>query len=250
MDQLERVAEWIRRVGPQKIAVLTGAGVSAESGIPTFRGPGGLWETHRPEELATPEAFERDPELVWRWYEWRRALIAKCAPNAAHLAIAELERSLPEGAVITITQNVDGLHRRAGSRNIIELHGSVVRVRCAREGKATDHPEPFDQVPPLCECGALLRPDVVWFGEALPPGAIERAGEAVSEADLVIVAGTSGVVYPAAGLVHLARRGTSVEVNPDKTPLTEACAFSIRATAAEAVPGIVAEIARTVDSRQ
>ena len=243
MNEIESLLSWVRHHPPRKVVVLTGAGVSAESGIPTFRGPGGLWESHRPEELATPEAFERDPELVWRWYEWRRALIAGCEPNAAHTAIAALETSLPDGSVTTVTQNVDGLHQRAGSRNVLELHGSILRVRCVREGKAFDHPEPFTRVPPRCECGALLRPDVVWFGEALPAGSIERAADAVSEADLVIVAGTSGVVYPAAGLVHLARRGTAVEINPDETPLSDACRFSIRSTAAQAFPPIAAAIA-------
>ena len=242
MNEIVSLLSWVRESRPRKVVVLTGAGVSAESGIPTFRGPGGLWESHRPEELATPDAFDRDPELVWRWYEWRRALIRGCEPNAAHLAIAKLERSLPEGSVLTVTQNVDGLHQRAGSRNVLELHGSILRVRCVREGRTFDHPEPFTRTPPLCECGSFLRPDVVWFGEALPAGSIERAGDAVSEADLVIVAGTSGVVYPAAGLVHLARRGVAVEINPDETPLSDACRFSIRSTAAVAVPPITAAI--------
>ncbi len=242
MDELDQVLAWIRQAKPKRIAILTGAGVSAESGIPTFRGPGGLWESHRPEELATSEAFDRDPELVWRWYEWRRELLARAEPNAAHRAIAELEQRLPEGSVITITQNVDGLHRRAGSRNIIELHGSIVRVRCVREGDAFERAEPFGSVPPRCSCGALLRPDVVWFGEALPEGAIERSSEAVSAADLVLVAGTSGVVYPAAGLVHLVRHGIAVEINPDETPLSETCRFTIRSTAEAAVPKIAAAI--------
>jgi NAD-dependent deacetylase len=242
MNELDPVLSWIRESRPQRISILTGAGVSAESGIPTFRGAGGLWENFRPEELATPEAFHRDPALVWRWYEWRRSLIAGAAPNAAHRAIADLERQLSPGSVTLITQNVDGLHRRAGSQNVLELHGSIIRVRCTREGTAEDRPAAFDEVPPRCRCGALLRPDVVWFGEALPPGIMEAATRAVEQSDLLLVVGTSGVVFPAAGLVWAVSRGIAVEVNPDATPLSGQCGFSIRATAAEAVPPIAAAI--------
>lgn len=241
-SDLERVTDLLRERSPQRISILTGAGISAESGVPTFRGPGGLWENHRPENLATPEAFERDPELVWRWYEWRRALIAGVHPNAGHEAIARLELSLPPGAISVITQNVDGLHRRAGTKNLLELHGSITRVRCISEGASIEHPEPFAGIPPRCSCGSLLRPDVVWFGEPLEEGIIERAAELVANSDLVLVVGTSGVVYPAAGLVHAARKAIVIEINPDETPLSEACRFAVRSGASSALPAIVAAI--------
>jgi len=239
MDQL---LEWIRISAPSRIAILTGAGISAESGIPTFRGTGGLWENWRPEELATPEAFGRDPELVWRWYEWRRNLIAGTRPNAAHAALAELEQELGSERVTLITQNVDGLHRRAGSQNVIELHGNITRARCTSEATTIDHPKLFGEALPRCRCGAPLRPDVVWFGEALPEGAIERASAAVIAAHLLLVIGTSGVVYPAAGLVQLMAAGEAAEINPDPTPLTRVCRFAVRATASEATPRVVRAI--------
>ncbi|HET8797447.1 MAG TPA: NAD-dependent protein deacylase, partial [Thermoanaerobaculia bacterium] len=199
MSSIEEAIYDLYDLRPRTVAVLTGAGVSADSGIPTFRGPGGLWRNFRPEELATPEAFRRDPALVWEWYEWRRGLIREAKPNAAHEAIARLE----DAAVIT--QNVDGLHARAGSRNIVELHGNLFRVRCVREGTRAMREEPFSEIPPRCACGALLRPDVVWFGEALSQDALAAAAAAVSGAGVVLIIGTSGVVYPAAGLVRLAK---------------------------------------------
>jgi NAD-dependent protein deacetylase/lipoamidase len=226
---LERALEAIRRRRWERIVVFTGAGVSAESGIPTFRGAGGLWRNFRSEDLATPEAFARDPRLVWEWYEWRRGLVRNAQPNAAHFAIAQLERA------VVITQNVDALHARAGSRDIIELHGNLFRVRCTRERTTRGALEAFDEIPPRCECGALLRPDVVWFGEMLPQAAIERASVEISESDLLLVIGTSGVVYPAAGLVSL-HRGLSIEINPQPS---NACSYAIAATAAEVTPKIV-----------
>jgi NAD-dependent deacetylase len=226
---LERALEAIRRRRWERIVVFTGAGVSAESGIPTFRGAGGLWRNFRSEDLATPEAFARDPRLVWEWYEWRRGLVRNAQPNAAHFAIAQLERA------VVITQNVDALHARAGSRDIIELHGSLFRVRCTRERTTRGALDAFDEIPPRCECGALLRPDVVWFGEMLPQAAIERASVEISESDLLLVIGTSGVVYPAAGLVSL-HRGLSIEINPQPS---NACSYAIAATAAEVTPKIV-----------
>ena len=204
----------------ERIVVFTGAGVSADSGIPTFRGAGGLWRNFRAEDLATPQAFARDPALVWEWYEWRRELVRNAQPNAAHYAIASLDRA------VVVTQNVDGLHARAGSRDVIELHGNLFRVRCTRERTTRDATEPFHDLPPRCECGALLRPDVVWFGEMLPAQALERASQLIRDADLLLVVGTSGVVYPAAGLVSLCRGKTIV----------------INEAAAEAVPKIVEEI--------
>ena len=208
---LEQAVEAIRRARPRNVVFFTGAGVSAESGIPTFRGDGGLWRNFRAEDLATPEAFARDPELVLEWYEWRRGLIRAAEPNAAHLAIARM----PDAPVVT--QNVDGLHARAGSRNVIELHGNIFRERPS---------------------GGRMRPDVVWFGEMLPADAVERASDAIRDAELLLVIGTSGVVYPAAGLVSLCR-GLSIEINPQASGVSSACAFAIPMTAGAATPPIV-----------
>ena len=232
MEALKSAVAAIRQMRPRSVVVFTGAGVSADSGIPTFRGEGGLWRNYRAEELATPAAFARNPLLVWEWYEWRRGLVRNAQPNAAHLAIA----MMPEAMVIT--QNVDGLHARAGSTKIIELHGNLFRARCQREGTVQDAVDAFSELPPKCTCGALLRPDVVWFGEMLPERAFERAVDEVRAADLLLVIGTSGVVYPAAGLVPL-HSGLSIEINPQAS---NSCTFSIAATAAEATPAIVEAI--------
>jgi NAD-dependent deacetylase len=229
---LGKAIEAIREAAPRRVVVFTGAGVSAESGIPTFRGAGGLWRDFRPEELATPGAFARDPRLVWEWYEWRRGLVREARPNAAHEAIARLSNA------VVVTQNVDGLHARAGSHDVIELHGNIFRVRCVREDGPRDAYEPLAPMPPRCACGALLRPDVVWFGEMLPEEALARASEAIREADLLLVIGTSGVVYPAAGLVSL-HRGLSIEINPQASGVSSACTFAIPQTAATATPPIV-----------
>ena len=235
MEALKAAIAAIHERKPRNVVVLTGAGVSADSGIPTFRSEGGLWRNYRPEDLATPEAFSRNPLLVWEWYEWRRSIVRRAEPNAAHRAIA----SLPDALVVT--QNVDGLHARAGSRDIIELHGNLVRTRCVREGSLRDAFEAFKDLPPLCECGAMLRPDVVWFGEMLPEGFFQRAGRAVHDADLLLVIGTSGVVFPAAGLVSL-HEGLSIEINPQLSAVSSACTFAIAATAAEATPQIAEAI--------
>ncbi|MBC7224244.1 MAG: NAD-dependent deacylase [Anaerolineae bacterium] len=207
---------------PVRLVVLTGAGVSAESGVPTFRGPQGLWRQHRPEDLATPAAFGRDPRLVWEWYDWRRQLVFRCRPNPAHLTLARMEQVLPE--MTLITQNVDGLHQRAGSRNVLELHGSLWRARCTQEGTVTPLTDvPLPEVPPRCRhCGALLRPDVVWFGEPLDPRTLQAAMEAASRAEVMLVVGTSAVVYPAAQLPLLALENGAylIEVNPEPTSLS------------------------------
>jgi NAD-dependent deacetylase len=197
------------------VAVLTGAGVSAESGLPTFRDAlTGLWAKHRPEDLATPEAFERDPRTVWAWYRMRREAALAAEPNPAHLALARLETLAPRFTLIT--QNVDGLHRRAGSRNVLELHGDLTRARCSREGSVADRwEEPADgDEPPRCgDCGAYLRPDVVWFGEQLPEKVLNQAWAAVYDCDVFLAVGTSNVVEPAASLPWLAAvQGATVGV--------------------------------------
>ena len=213
-----------------RVVVLTGAGISAESGIPTFRGKDGLWNRFRPEELATPEAFERDPELVWKWYDWRRQLIARAEPNEGHRIIADMEKRFKDFWLIT--QNVDGLHQRAGSKKVIELHGSIWKLRCTSCGhELTSFEAPLRKLPPLCErCSSLLRPGVVWFGEPLPRSAIEKATEVSSQADVFLVVGTSAKVYPAAQLPLIAKSGGAkvIEVNPEETDLTPYVDLSIR----------------------
>jgi NAD-dependent deacetylase len=239
MDALEQARQWVKEAGP--VVVLTGAGVSAESGVPTFRGADGLWKQFRAEELATPEAFARDPVLVWEWYDWRRCRIAEVEPNAAHRALAELERRKERFALVT--QNVDGLHDRAGSRQIYKLHGDIWTLRCARCGRETrDERAPLPGIPPRCECGGFLRPGVVWFGESLPVREWEGAERAIREAELVLVVGTSAVVYPAAGLIGMAARaGTRVvEVNLDETPYSGRVDLALRGKAGELLPEMLA----------
>jgi NAD-dependent protein deacetylase/lipoamidase len=224
------------------IAALTGAGISAQSGIPTYRGPGGLWRSFRPEQLATPEAFRRDPRLVWEWYDWRRGIIQRAEPNAGHRALAELERRKGDGFSL-ITQNVDGLHDRAGSQRMAKLHGDIWQVRCTGCGSAMRNDEvPLRSVPPHCPCGALLRPDVVWFGESLPELEWRQAVEASRRAQLFLLIGTSAVVYPAAGLVELARsEGAQVAViNPEATPLDDLAEWVLRGPAGEILPQLLA----------
>ena len=204
----------------ERITVLTGAGVSAASGVPTFRGAGGLWRQHRPEQLATPQAFARDPRLVWEWYAWRRDLIAACEPNPAHHVIAQWSR---RPGFTLVTQNVDGLHERAGTEHVIRYHGSLWTLRCTRCCGQPDWDEfavPLDPLPPHCPaCGALARPGVVWFGEPIPND-VQREAERSTTCDVFLSIGTSSVVYPAAALVSEARaRGAfTIEINPDATP--------------------------------
>jgi NAD-dependent deacetylase len=223
------------------LAVLTGAGVSAESGLPTFRGPDGLWEGNRPEELATPQAFAKDPLKVWRFYEWRREKVRAARPNAAHVALARLEQILPQ--VTLVTQNVDGLHRVAGSRNLVELHGSIMRDRCLGCGTVTPAPAaPFPELPPRCvRCGAALRPDVVWFGEMLPERAWCDAEEAALSSGVFLVVGTSSVVAPASSLGLIAARAGSrvFEINPEATPVAPLAEGTFRMSAAAVLPEIV-----------
>jgi NAD-dependent deacetylase len=220
-------------------AALSGAGMSAESGIATFRsGPDALWRNIRPEEIATPQAFARDPSFVWQWYRERLQKAAGAQPNAGHRALVEIARSVSDFTVIT--QNVDGLHAAAGSQAVIELHGNVRRARCTGCGDLI--PAPTEgALPPLCACGALLRPDVVWFGEFLPDGVMEEATAAVRRSDVVMVLGTSAQVYPAAGLVDDAQTAGAfvAEVNPEMTPASDFCDISVRAKTGEFLPLVV-----------
>jgi NAD-dependent deacetylase len=249
-----------RVAAARTIAVLTGAGISADSGVPTFRGPGrggiggaaaphgppqtidGLWRTHRAEDLATPEAFARDPRLVWEWYDWRRGLIASTQPNAAHHALVLLEQRVNNFTLIT--QNVDGLHALAGSRRLLELHGNIWTVRCTACSKQSADrrvPMPLSPLPACVSCGGLLRPAVVWFGEALEPAVIDAAAAAAVSCELLLVIGTSGVVQPAASLASMAREagGWVVEVNPQRSE-SPAVHCWLAGRAAEIVPRLVA----------
>jgi len=221
------------------VLVLTGSGISAESGLPTFRGVGGLWRTHRVEELASPEGFERDPVLVWTWYNERKAAHSRAVPNAGHVALAQLENLVPDFTLAT--QNVDSLHLRAGSRNVVELHGNLRETRCTRCGArqpllegglaldAIDH-----------DCGGRLRPDIVWFGEALPKAAWTQAQAAASRAEAIVVIGTSAVVYPAAALAtHYNPRAFVAEINPEATAISDRVDCTVRERAAQALPRVV-----------
>jgi NAD-dependent deacetylase len=229
--------------GAKHVVVLTGSGISAESGVPTFREAQiGLWDRYDPHELATPEAFATEPRLVWEWYEWRRNLVAEAEPNPGHRALAELERRIPDFTLIT--QNVDGLHTRAGSRNVVELHGNILRSKCSLEGEVAEPEEQDDSVPPRCpRCGAHLRPDVVWFGEMLSPGALEDASEASRECALFFSIGTSSLVYPAAALPYeaLENGAALAEINPNETPLTRHASFALKGGAGEVLPNILRE---------
>jgi len=223
-----------------RIAALIGAGISVESGIPTFRGAGGLWRRYKAENLATPGAFARDPKLIWEWYNWRREVIAGVEPNAGHRALAEIEQGASEFTLIT--QNVDGLHERAGSRNVLKVHGDIWTIRCTVCGaERTDFRTPLGAIPPLCSCGGLERPGVVWFGEALPEQVWTSAQRAAMEADVLLVVGTSAVVYPAAGLVNLAKSAGAkvVEINIAETPVSGSVDYSLRAPAAEVLPQLI-----------
>ncbi len=242
---LQAPAEALR--GARGVVVLTGAGVSAESGIPTFRDTmQGLWASFDPQQLATPEAFARDPELVTRWYDHRRLGCAACEPNPGHLALARLERGVCArgGSFTLLTQNVDGLHRRAGNTDPVELHGSVMTWRCSETGEAVappPPPEPWPEFPPESLAGAPVRPDVVWFGETLPEAALERSFEALSSCDLLLSVGTSAVVYPAAGFIEVAAANgaRTIEVNPKDTPMTPIVTWALRGPSAHILPSLV-----------
>jgi NAD-dependent protein deacetylase/lipoamidase len=222
----------------RRATVLTGAGVSAESGIPTFRGAGGIWEKYDFRKLATPEGFREDPLLAWEWYQLRQREMRKAKPNPAHLTIATMEDHFDEFAVLT--QNIDGMHKRAGSRNVIELHGNIWRMRCTRDGTVIDLDVPVEEIPPLCHCGSILRPDVVWFGEPLPIDAMNAASEAASKSDVMFVVGTSAVVYPAAALPILTKNsgGLVIEINPERTDVSYYADLSIFGRAGDIMPVI------------
>ena len=224
--------------------VLTGAGISAESGLATFRGPGGHWEGRDPMSLATPEAFHAEPMTVWRFYDWRRTQAAAAEPNPAHHAIVDLQKKLSDLTVVT--QNVDGLHERAGTRDVVRLHGSLWILRCTACGREDEDLRPaLDPLPPECRCGGMLRPGVVWFGESLPREAMQQAQDAARNCRLMLVVGTSSLVYPAAALPQLARAGGAyvVEVNPLSTPLTPIVDEHYESPAGEVLPGFVTSMA-------
>jgi NAD-dependent deacetylase len=233
--QKSRSAKW---------AVLTGAGVSQESGLRTFRDAQvGLWTQYKPEDLASPAAFRRDPKLVWDWYAWRREAVKAVRPNPGHYALAEIEKRIPSFTLIT--QNVDGLHRMAGSRNVLELHGNIQRVRCSECYTFTETwGDDSESVPHCSVCGGLLRPDVVWFGEALPRDQLEAAVGAARSCDVFFSIGTSGVVQPAASLAHAARnRGaTVVEINAEPTSLTPKVDYAFHGKSGEVLPELVKTI--------
>ena len=227
------------------VAALTGAGISAESGVPTFRdAQTGMWAKFDPLELATPDAFRRNAKLVWDWYAWRRELVSKAQPNAGHRALAAIEAVNPD--FVVITQNVDGLHRAAGSTNVVELHGNIQRVRCSRDGtlvSSWDDSSPRE-APRCAHCGAFLRPDVVWFEETLPDAALARAEHAARDCEVLLVVGTSAEVYPAAMLPTYARHhgAAIVEINPSPTRLSERVDFVLRGAAGAVLPALVAAV--------
>jgi NAD-dependent deacetylase len=225
------------------VVVLTGAGISAESGVPTFRGENGLWKRYRAEDLATPSAFQADPKLVWEWYDWRRGIIGKAKPNPGHRAIAEMEGIFPHFCLIT--QNVDGLHRRAGTTKVIEIHGNLWDLRCVAEGTVREDTRvPLPEIPPLCECGALLRPHVVWFGESLDQGDLSRAYRLIEECNLLLVVGTSAVVQPVASFPLVAKQAGAfvIEVNMDPTPISSLVDVSLQGKAGEILPALLEKI--------
>jgi NAD-dependent deacetylase len=234
----DRVASWIRDA--ERVVILTGAGISAESRVPVFRGDGGLWRQFRPEELATPDAFARQPALVWEWYCWRRARIAAAEPNPGHRTIARWQRE--RAGVTLLTQNVDGLHERAGSPDPVELHGNLWRVRCVRACgySALDAATGPPRTAFRCPCGAWLRPAVVWFGESLDPAALDAAIAAAERSDVLLVVGTSAVVYPVASLPQMARqrRARIVEINVEQTALSAEADAVLRGRAGEVLPAL------------
>lgn len=222
------------------VVVLTGAGISADSGVPTFRGTDGLWRNFRAEDLATPDAFARDPRLVWEWYSWRRELIATKRPNAAHEAVVQLERQ--HSQFWLITQNVDGLHRAAGSRNLSEIHGNIWKVRCTECQRVVDnHDVPIQILPRCADCQGLLRPHIVWFGESLDEEDLRQSYAALRSCDLCLIIGTSGLVYPAAGFASIAKDAGAfiVDINLDVAPHASLIDVSLQGRAKDVVPLLI-----------
>jgi len=226
--------------GSKRITVLTGAGISAESGVPTFRGSGGIWRNYQVTDVATPQAFARDPELVWEFYNWRRDLISKVTFNPGHEALFKLEKHVNDFTLIT--QNVDGLHREAGSRKLLEIHGNLWEVKCTKCSLVTlDRSQDMGELPKCSKCGGLLRPNVVWFSESLDPDIIRKAIEAAQNCELMLIIGTSGVVQPAASLAHQAKAEGAVvaEINIEQTPQSGQMDFVLTGPAGKILPMLV-----------
>ena len=238
-------SELISRIrSAKRVSVLTGAGVSAESGIPTFRGAGGIWEKYDFTKLATHEGFWRDPALGWEWYQLRQREMKKARPNPAHEVIAKMEDWFESFDVIT--QNIDGMHARAGNKNIVELHGNIWRMRCERDGTMITLGSPVEEIPPLCHCGAMMRPDVVWFGEQLPRRAIEDATRIAHESEVMFVVGTSAVVFPAASFPLMTKEagGIVIEVNVEPTDLSPIADASLFGRAGEVLPELWSHVTK------
>jgi len=239
---VESATEAVRRsLRTGKIVAFTGAGISAESHVPTFRGADGLWRNSSPEKLCTAQAFTSNPRLVWEWYDWLRGLIHAAQPNPGHFALTEMQQRNP-GRFTLVTQNMDGLHERAGSQDVVKLHGDIWLLRCTtcgREGR--NEQVPMEHLPPLCRCGGTLRPAIVWFGEMLPQDQWERATDAARGADIFLAIGTSALVHPAAGLVRVAQQSGAqvVIINPDPTPADEFAKWILRGPAGEILPRLL-----------
>ncbi|HID29424.1 MAG TPA: NAD-dependent deacylase [Desulfobacterales bacterium] len=238
---IEQIAHRIRP--STRVVILTGAGISQESGVPTFRGADGLWKSFRAEDLATPEAFQKDPVLVWQWYDWRRGLMKPVKPNAGHYALAELEKRIREFTLVT--QNVDGLHRAAGSENPMEMHGTIWRVRCLECKTAFENREVPIKILPKCEaCGGLLRPDVVWFGEALDEKMLHTIYGCLQRAQVMLIIGTSGFVQPAASFGMVAKRAGAfvAELNRSTTPQSSLFDLAVQGKAGELLPQLADQV--------
>ncbi len=236
MKMFELIKDHIKNI--KKIAFVTGAGISQESGIPTFRGKDGFWRNYDPMKLATIDAFYDNPKLVWEWYNERRKNIFAAQPNLGHKAISELEKFVK---VVVLTQNIDGLHQRAGSTEVLELHGSIIKIKCSVCDFKDEIMTEFSEIPPLCKCGNILRPDVVWFGESLPQDVWQKAMIVANQCDLMIIAGTSLVVSPANTLPIYAKQNNAIliEVNPENTEMSSEMDLVIRDTSAITLPKLV-----------